>query len=88
MQNRLGRAWVIPVSLVLIIVLYYLPPIHSRLAWRLDSLRTQIKYMINPPDQAVFQPGQQAQVNLAVTKMLQTLQASLTPEAAAACGAF
>jgi hypothetical protein len=73
------RAWAIPVFLVLLLGLYYLPPIHSRLAWRLDSLRTQIKYMINPPDQAVFQPGQQAQVNLAVTKMLQTLQASLTP---------
>jgi hypothetical protein len=39
--------------------------------------------MINPPDQAVFQPGEQAQVNLAVTKMIQTLQASLTPAAAA-----
>jgi peptidase C39-like protein/tetratricopeptide repeat protein len=84
MQNRFGRAWVIPVALLLIIGLYYIPPIHSRLAWRLDSLRTQIKYMINPPDQAVFQPGQQAQVNLAVTKMIQTLQASLTPDAASA----
>ena len=73
------RAWAVPVSIVLIIGLYYLPPIHSRLAWRLDSLRTQIKYMINPPDQAVFQPEQQTQVNLAVTKMIQTLQASLTP---------
>src|SRR5690349_17860267 len=82
MHNRFGRAWVIPVSLVLIIGLYYIPPIHSRLAWRLDSLRTQIKYMINPPDQAVFQPSQQVQVNLAVTKMIQTLQASLTPQVA------
>src|SRR6185503_16974084 len=83
MQNRFSRAWAIPVSIAILIGLYYLPPVHSRLAWRLDSLRTQIKYMINPPDQAVFQPGEQAQVNLAVTKMIQTLQASLTPAAAA-----
>src|SRR5689334_25168747 len=80
MHNRFGRAWVIPVSLVLIIGLYYIPPIHSRLAWRLDSLRTQIKYMINPPDQAVFQPSQQTQINLAVTQMIQTLQATMTPQ--------
>src|ERR1043166_3547308 len=80
MQNRLGRGWVVPVSLILIIGLYYVPPIHSRLAWRLDSLRTQIKYMIHPPDQAVFQPSQQTQINLAVTQMIQTLQATMTPQ--------
>jgi hypothetical protein len=82
MQNRFSRAWAIPISILLLIVLYYLPPIHSRLAWRLDSLRTQIRYMVNPPDEAVFLPTQQAQVNLAVTKMIQTLQATLTPETA------
>jgi len=82
MQNRFSRAWVIPISLIVLLSLYYLPPIHSRLAWRLDSLRTQIKYMINPPDEAVFLPTQQAQVNLAVTKMIRTLQATLTPAAA------
>src|ERR1043165_8304002 len=82
MQNRFNRVWVIPVSIFILIGLYYLPPIHSRLAWRLDALRTQIKYMVNPPDEAVFRPTQQAQVNLAVTKMIQTLQATLTPPAA------
>jgi hypothetical protein len=84
MQNRFSRAWAIPVSILILIGLYYLPPIHSRLAWRLDSLRTQIKYMVNPPDQAVFLPTQQAQVNLAVTKMILTLQATLTPQASSA----
>ncbi len=82
MQNRFSRAWAIPISLLVLIGLYYLPPIHSRLAWRLDTLRTQIKYMVSPPDEAVFLPTQQAQVNLAVTKMIQTLQATLTPPAA------
>jgi tetratricopeptide (TPR) repeat protein len=36
---------------------YQLPPIHSRLAWRVDELRTRIKYALNPPDEAVFVPG-------------------------------
>src|SRR6266511_5982614 len=81
MFNRFSRTWAIPAILVFVIVLYYVPPIHSRLAWRLESLRTQIKYLINPPDEAVFQPSQQTQINLAVTKMIQTLQATLTPQA-------
>lgn len=82
MQNRFSRVWAIPISIFVLIGLYYLPPVHSRLAWRLESLRTQIKYMVNPPDEAVFMPTQQAQVNLAVTKMIMTLQATLTPDAA------
>ena len=82
MQNRFSRVWAIPISIFVLIGLYYLPPVHSRLAWRLESLRTQIKYMVNPPDEAVFMPTQQAQVNLAVTKMILTLQATLTPDAA------
>jgi uncharacterized protein YvpB len=38
--------------------LYFLPPVHDRVAWRLDSLRTQIKYWLNPPEEAVFVPAQ------------------------------
>jgi len=74
MQNRFNRVWLVPISLLILIGLYYIPPIHSRLAWRLESLRTQIRYMVKPPEEAVFQPTEQAQVNLAVTKMMQTLQ--------------
>ncbi len=80
MQNRFKRAWAIPISILVIVGLYYVPPIHSRLAWRLDSLRTQIKYLVKPPEEAVFHPSQQ-QIAVAVTKMIQTLQASLTPPA-------
>jgi tetratricopeptide (TPR) repeat protein len=80
MQNRFKRVWAIPISILVIVGLYYVPPIHSRLAWRLDSLRTQIKYLVKPPEEAVFHPSQQ-QIAVAVTKMIQTLQASLTPPA-------
>jgi hypothetical protein len=80
MQNRFNRIWAVPVSMLLIIGLYYIPPIHDRLAWRLDSLRTQIKYLVNPPDEAVFQPTQQAQLDIAVTQMMKILEATLMPQ--------
>ncbi len=81
MQNRFNRKWSIPIILVLMVGLYYIPPIHSRLSWRLESLRTQLKYLINPPEDAVFQPAQQNEIDIAVTRMMQTLQATLTPQA-------
>ena len=52
----------IPVVIILCVILsvglYFVPPVHDRLAWRLDSLRTQIKYRLNPPEEAVFVPAQ------------------------------
>ncbi|PIV26735.1 MAG: hypothetical protein COS37_04860, partial [Anaerolineae bacterium CG03_land_8_20_14_0_80_58_20] len=42
-------------AILLAIGVYYIPPVHERLAWRIDSLRTRIIYFLNPPDQAVFQ---------------------------------
>jgi hypothetical protein len=83
MQNRFNRILAIPAAILFVIGIYYVPPVHSRLAWRLDDLRTRIKYMINPPEEAVFQPSQQTQINLAVTQMMQTLVATLTPQASA-----
>ena len=87
MHNRWNRRWAIPAIIVFVIGLYFVPPVHSRLAWRLESLRTQIRYMINPPDEVVFQPEGQAQLDIAVTAMIQTLQASLTPQASASTAA-
>ncbi|MEJ2711268.1 MAG: hypothetical protein P8074_26910 [Anaerolineales bacterium] len=48
----------IPVVCLLSVALYFLPPVHSRLAWRLESLRTQVRYALNPPEQVVFVPQQ------------------------------
>lgn len=79
MQKRFNRKWSIPIFILLMIGTYYIPPVHDRLAWRLESLRTQIRYLIKPPDEAVFVPQQQPQVNLAVTQMMQTHVAAQTP---------
>jgi hypothetical protein len=79
MQYRYNRLWAIPAIAIFVVLIYFFPPVHSRLAWRLDSLRTQIKYLIKPPDEAIFTPQQQNQVSMAVTAMMQAYQASLTP---------
>lgn len=74
--------WII-LSIAVLIGLYYLPPIHSRLAWRVDNLRTQIKYYFNPPDEALFQPSAPvatAPVSQATLDVLQTFAPSATPE--------
>jgi tetratricopeptide (TPR) repeat protein len=41
------------------VVAYNLPPIHDRLAWRVDNLRAEIKRFFNPPEQVVFVPQEQ-----------------------------
>lgn len=74
MQNRFNRIWAIPISIVLIIGVYYIPPVHDRLAWRLEAVRTQIKYFINPPDEAVFKPTQQAMIESIVHATMTAMQ--------------
>ncbi len=53
--------------------LYNLPPIHDRLAWRVDGWVTQIKYMLNPPEKVVFVPQDQ------VSSIVQATLEALTP---------
>ncbi len=79
MPNRFNRIWLIPISVLLIIGVYYIPPVHDRLAWRLDLLRTNIKYWVNPPEEAVFQPNQQAMTE-SPTQVEPSPEATLTPE--------
>lgn len=58
------KTWVlVPASLLVIILVcilvYFLPPVHSRLAWRLANLRSQVYYYFNPPQEVVFLPQEQ-----------------------------
>lgn len=61
------RAWrliiVLPSLFVMGILFYNLPPVKSRLAWRVDELRAQIKYALAPPEQAIFVPQQQEETD-------------------------
>jgi hypothetical protein len=68
---------------------YNLPPVHDRLAWRIENLQTSIRHAINPPEEAVFVPaGQEQQIDAIVQATLRafftpTPQASPTPDAPA-----
>lgn len=57
--KKINKLWLIPLAFVLAIGFYFLPPVHDRLATRVDLLRTRIVYFFNPPSEAVFQPGEQ-----------------------------
>jgi len=57
MQNRFNRIWLIPIILLLGVGVFFLPPVYSRAMPRIDSVRESIKYWINPPEDAVFQPA-------------------------------
>lgn len=40
--------------------LYFVPPIHAKLAWRLNNVRTIVIYFFNPPQKVAFNPSGQA----------------------------
>jgi tetratricopeptide (TPR) repeat protein len=63
---------------LLAVGLYFVPPIHAKLAWRLHNLRTSVIYFFNPPQDVVFQPSEQALPTLTPTTGLPPT-ATLTP---------
>lgn len=82
LKNPRIYLWIL-LGIAVLIGLYFLPPIHSRLSWRVDNLRTQIKYYFNPPDEAVFQPSTPVATSppsQATLEVLQTLAPTATPE--------
>ncbi len=61
------RTWLIlllaiPVCMLLVALIYQLPPVYSRLEPRLADLKARIQYAINPPDEAIFVPGGTSEV--------------------------
>ena len=57
--------------------LYFLPPVHDRLAWRVDNLVAQVHYLVYPPEKAVFVPQQS--VDQIVQATLSAVFPSSTP---------
>ncbi|MFN2158826.1 MAG: C39 family peptidase [Anaerolineales bacterium] len=63
---------------------YFLPPVHDRLAWRVDETVLRVKYALNPPEKVVFVPGAQQTTATQGTvptpvAYTQTSQPTLTP---------
>jgi tetratricopeptide (TPR) repeat protein len=72
----------IPASLLTCLLagtfIYYLPPVHERLSWRLANLRAEVHYALNPPEKEIFLPReQQDQVATIVQATLQALTPAL-----------
>ncbi|MFN2119277.1 MAG: hypothetical protein ACK2T0_02675, partial [Anaerolineales bacterium] len=81
MPGKFKWVWILPVAVLLAIGTYFVPPIHSRAARRLEDIQTSIKYFLHPPAQAVFLPTQQAEIDSIVSA---TMQAHATEEAPSA----
>ena len=63
-------------------LVYNLPPVHERLGWRVASLRSQVFYALNPPQEVVFIPQEQALIESIVQATLAALKpAALKPTA-------
>jgi tetratricopeptide (TPR) repeat protein len=56
---------------------YNLPPIHDRLAWRVENMRVAIKRYLNPPEDVVFVP--QEQVDAIISSTLTAQAPTTTP---------
>lgn len=80
MFKNFRRIYILPIALLLVVGVYFIPPVHSRLSWRLDELRTRIIYFLNPPDEAVFQPETQIDIEAAVATTRAQYEQTLTPE--------
>ena len=60
----LALAILIPLACLIAVIGYNLPPIHERLAWRVDEWQSRLKYAIDPPEKAVFIPKDQKSTNI------------------------
>ena len=58
---------------------YNLPPLHDRLAWRVDNLRVEIKRYFNPPEQVVFTPQEQVDAIVSATLTARVPAPTSTP---------
>jgi tetratricopeptide (TPR) repeat protein len=78
------RAWqkillAIPILIALAVLVYHIPFVNSHLSWRLDNLRVRILYAINPPEQVVFQPQEQALIENQANAIVNATLTALVP---------
>ncbi|GAB4417080.1 MAG: hypothetical protein Kow002_03340 [Anaerolineales bacterium] len=81
MQNskKFNRLWLIPISLLILAALYFVPPLRERVDGKIRDLRIRLTYTFNPPDEAVFQPSGQTETTPVPTP---THASTSTPEPA------
>ena len=62
----------------LLLAIYFLPPVHNRLSWRVANLRAEIYYFFNPPGELAFSPVQQAEMEEIVRMTQMSLETEIT----------
>jgi hypothetical protein len=78
MRKRLTIfAVAVPTFFLFLAAFYHLPPVHSRLSWRVDQWRTEYIYRMNPPEEVVFIP--QEMVDQAIQATLLAITPTPTP---------
>ena len=83
MRRRISPRYLLllPVFLGLSLLVYNIPFVHSRVAWRVENLRVRLQYAINPPEQVVFQPQEQAALEDQVDAIVNATLTALAPTA-------
>lgn len=80
--RKFNKLWLIPALILFAAGVYSLPPVKQRLEPRMQTWYARIRYMIKPPDEAVFQPGQGG--DLTIETVIATTRAefalTLTPQ--------
>ncbi len=61
------------------LLVYQLPAVHERLAWRLANWQAKVQRILNPPEALVFVPGGTAQPGLVETIAKATLDVLIPP---------
>jgi tetratricopeptide (TPR) repeat protein len=80
MQKKLPLiAILIPALCLCAVAVYFLPPVHDRLAWRVDEAVLRLRYTLNPPARQVFLPQEGQSTPSAQAMALPS--ATFTPQA-------
>jgi tetratricopeptide (TPR) repeat protein len=75
--KQINKKWLVPIGILLVIGIYFLPPVYNRLSTRVELLRTRIVYFFNPPSEAIFQPSEQNQTPLTIETAIGTARAEM-----------
>jgi tetratricopeptide (TPR) repeat protein len=73
------RIQIAAAAIAVAVAIYFIPPVHNRLEWRIVDAGVQIRNVFSPPAEALFLPTQQAAIDEIVKA---TMDAHATAEAA------
>jgi tetratricopeptide (TPR) repeat protein len=84
MRKRLGFIFLLALIVFCLaaFLVYQVPAVHERLAWRLANWQVKIQHILNPPEALVFVPGGTTQPGLVETIAKATMDVLIPPTTA------